>query len=132
MGMFKRMKAMKDMIESDPGMVAQVQQLGAQAQQVAAAQQAAYQAQAMRAAGPQPVGAEAGADLEPIAGVSIEEFAAVSKGVAAFGYDPAKRPEIAASRGGQPAAWRTAHQGWDERMKRDRAVAQFNQLYRAA
>jgi len=64
MGMFKRMKAMKDMIESDPGMVAQVQQLGAQAQQVAAAQQAAYQAQAMRAAGPQPVGAEAGADLE--------------------------------------------------------------------
>ena len=132
MGMSKRMRAMKDMIESEPGPVAQVQQLGAQAQQVAAAQQAAYQPQAMRAAGPQPVGAEAGADLEPIAGVSIEEFAAVSQGVAAVGYDPAKRPEIAAWRRKQPAAWRTAHQGWDERMKRDRAVAQFNQLYRAA
>jgi len=107
--MFKRMKDMKDMIESALGMVAQAQQPGAQAQQISAAQQAAYQAQAMRAAGPQPVGAEAGADWEPIAGVSI-----------------------AASRGIQPAAWPTAHQGWDERMKRDRAVAQFNHLYRAA
>jgi hypothetical protein len=129
MGMFKRMKDMKDMIEAALGMVAQAQQLGAQAQQMAAAQQAAYQAQAMRAAGTQP----GGADLEPIAGVSIEEFAAVSKGVAAFGYDPTKLPEIAASRGIQPADWQTAHQGWNERIKQNRSVAQrFNQLYRAA
>jgi len=133
MGMFRRMKDMKDMIEAAPGMVAQAQELGAQAQQMAAAQQAAYQAQAVQAAGTQAGGAEAGADLEPIAGVSIEEFAAVSKGVAAFGYDPAKLPEIAASRGIQAAAWQTAHQGWNERIKRNRAVArQFNQLYRAA
>ena len=125
MGMFKRMKDMKDMIDAAPGMVAH-------AQQMAAAQQAAYQAQAVRAAGTQPGGAEAGADFEPIAGVSIEEFVAVSKGVAAFGYDPAKLPEIAASRGIQPAAWQTAHQGWNERIKQNRAVAQrFNQLYRA-
>jgi hypothetical protein len=133
MGMFKRMKDMKDMIEAAPGMVAQAQQLGVQAQQMAAAQQAAHQAQAMRAASTQPGSAEAGADLEPIAGVSIEEFAAVSKGVAAFGYDPTKLPEIAASRGIQTAAWQTAHQGWNERIKQNRAVAQrFNQLYRAA
>jgi hypothetical protein len=133
MGMFKRMKDMKDMIEAAPGMVAQAQHLGVQAQQMAAAQQAAYQAQAMRAAGTLPGSAEAGADLEPIAGVSIEEFATVSKGVAAFGYDPAKLPEIAASRGIQPAAWPTAHQGWHERIRQNRAVAQrFNQLYRAA
>jgi hypothetical protein len=120
---------MKYMIEAAPGMVAQAQQLGAQAQQMAAAQQAAYRAQAMRAAGTQP----GGADLEPIAGVSIEEFAAVSKGVAALGYDPTKLPEIAASRGIQSAAWQTAHLGWNERIKQDRSVAQrFNQLYRAA
>ena len=37
MGMFKRMKDMKDMIEAAPGMVVQAQQLGAQAQQMAAA-----------------------------------------------------------------------------------------------
>ena len=38
MGMFKRMKDMKDMIEAAPGMVAQAQQLGAQAQEMAVAQ----------------------------------------------------------------------------------------------
>jgi len=131
--MFRRMKDMKDMIEAAPGMVAQAQELGAQAQQMAAAQQAAYQAQAVQAAGTQAGGAEAGADLEPIAGVSIEEFAAVSKGVAAFGYDPAKLPEIAASRGIEAAAWQAAHQGWNERIKQSRAVAKrFNQLYRAS
>lgn len=130
MGMLRRMKDMKDMIEAAPGMVAQAQQLGAQAQQMAAAQQAAYQAQA---AGAQPGGAETGADFEPIAGVSIEEFAAVSKGVAAFGYDPTKLPEIAASKGIEAAAWQTAHQGWNERIRRNRAVAQrFNQLYRVS
>ncbi len=131
MGMLKRMKDMRDMVEAAPGMVAQAQQLGAQAQQMAAAQQAAYQAQAGPAAGAQP--AAGGTDFEPIAGVSIEQFAAVSKGVAAFGYDPAKLPEIAASRGIAAADWQAAHQGWNERIKRNRAVAQrFNQLYRAA
>jgi len=132
MGMFKRMKDMRDMVEAAPGMVAQAQQLSAQAQQMAAAQQAAYQAQTARAAGAQPGTAEA-VDFDPIAGVSIEQFVAVSKGVAAFGYDPTKLPEIAASRGIAAADWPAAHQGWNERIKRNRAVAQrFNQLYRAA
>jgi hypothetical protein len=133
MGMLNRMKDMKDMAEAAPGMVAQAQQLGAQAQQMAAAQLAAYQTLAAQAAGAQLRGAEAEADFEPIAGVPIEAFAAVSKGVAAFGYDPARLPEIAASRGIQVAAWQTAHQGWNDRIKRNRAVAQrFNQLYRAS
>jgi len=118
MGMLKRMKDMRDMVEVAPGMVAQAQQLSAQAQQMAAAQQAAYQAQA---AGAQP-GAAEGADFDPIAGVSIEQFVAVSKGVAAFGYDPAKLPDIAASRGIAAAEWQAAHQGWNDRIKRNRAV----------
>jgi hypothetical protein len=130
MGMLKRMKDMRDMVEAAPGMVAQAQQLGAQAQQMAAAQQAAYQAQAT---GVQPGAAAGGAGFEPIAGVTIEQFASVSKGVAAFGYDPAKLPEIAASKGISAVDWQTAHQGWNERVKRNRAVAQrFNQLYRAS
>jgi hypothetical protein len=90
------MKDMRDMVEAAPGMVAQAQQLSAQAQQMAAAQQAAYQAQAAQAFGAQPGGFAEGADFDPIAGVSIEQFASVSKGVAAFGYDPARLPEIAA------------------------------------
>jgi hypothetical protein len=60
MGMFKRMKDMKDMIEAAPGMVAQAQQQG------------------------------------------IDAF-----------------------------TWDTAQRGWNERIHRNRAVAQrFNQLYR--
>jgi hypothetical protein len=133
MGMLKRMKDMRDMVEAAPGMVAQAQQLGAQAQQMAAAQQAAYQVQAGQAVGAQPGGFAEGADFDPIAGVSIEQFASVSKGVAAFGYDPTKLPEIAASKGISASDWQTAHQGWNERIKRNRAVAQrFNQLYRVA
>ena len=37
MGMLKRMKDMRDMVEAAPGMVQQAQQLGAQAQEMAAA-----------------------------------------------------------------------------------------------
>jgi hypothetical protein len=36
-GMMKRMKDMRDMVDAAPGMVAQAQQLGAQVQQPAAA-----------------------------------------------------------------------------------------------
>jgi len=80
MWMLKRMRDMKDMLEAAPGMVAQAQQLGAQAQQMAVAQHAAYQTLAAQAAGARLRGAEAGADFDPIAGVPIEEFATVSRG----------------------------------------------------
>ena len=134
MGMLKRMKDMRDMVEAAPGMVAQAQQLGAQAQQMAAAQQAAaaaqqaaYQAQA----GGYPGAAPAGADFEPIAGVSLDQYVAVSKGVAAYGYDQSKLVDVAASQGIEAFAWDTAYRGWNERIQRNPAVAQrFNQIYR--
>ena len=138
MGMLKRMKDMRDMVNAAPGMVAQAQQLGAQAQQMAAAQQVAMQAQAgavapgTAPAGTVPAGtALAGADFEPVAGVSLDQFVAVSKGVAAFGYDQSKLVEVAASHGISASDWATAHTGWNERIHRNRAVAQrFNQIYR--
>ena len=133
MGMLKRMKDMRDMVEAAPGMVQQAQQLGAQAQEMAAAQQAAMQAQAAQYGGSPAGTAAAGADFEPVAGVSLEQFAAVSKGVAAFGYDPTKLPEIAASKGIDAVTWDADSRGWNERIHRNRAVAQrFNQLYRAS
>jgi hypothetical protein len=134
MGMFKRMKDMKDMIEAAPGMVAQAQQLGAQAQQMAVAQQAAMQAQFGQAGGAQPGTAPAGAagtDFEPIAGVTLEQFVSVSRGVAAYGYDASKLADVAASQGIDSFTWDTAQRGWNERIHRNRAVAQrFNQIYR--
>jgi hypothetical protein len=133
MGLLRQMKDMKDMVNAAPGMVAQAQQLGAQAQQMAAAHQAAAQAQMAQAQGfgGQPGIAPSGPAFEPIAGVSLEQFAAVSKGVAAFNYDQSKLVEIAASRGIAAYDWEDASRGWNERIKADSSVAQrFNQLYR--
>lgn len=141
MGMMKRMKDMRDMVNAAPGMIQQAQEMGAQAQQMAAAQQAAAQAQlaaaqAQTAQGggfAQPGAAPTGPDFEPIAGVSLEQFAAISKGVAAYNYDQSKLVEVAASKGVDAASWESAHQGWNDRIKANPAVAQrFNVLYRAA
>jgi hypothetical protein len=151
MGILKKMKDMTDMVNAAPGMVAQAQQMGAQAQQLGAQyqqlavarQQAALQAQmAAGGGGAQPGGFaqggfpqagidSTGPDFEPIAGVSLDQYAAVCKAVAAFNYDPAKLPEIAASRGIPALAWETASQGWNDRLKRNQALARrFNQLHR--
>ena len=142
MGIFKQIRDMKDMVNAAPGLVQQAQQLGAQAQQMAAAQQAAAQAQY---GGQQPgafgqaagafgqTAAPAGPDFEPIDNVSLDQFAAVTKAVAAFNYDGSKLPQIAASRGIPAYAWESACNGWNERIKSNPAVAQrYNQLYRAS
>jgi hypothetical protein len=126
--MFKRMKDMKDMVEAAPGMVQQARQMGAQAQEFAAAQQM----QAQMAGYPQASVPVTGADLEPIAGVSIELFAEVCKGLAAYGYDQSKAVEVAAAKGVPAQAWEQALAGWNQRIAADQAVAQrFNALYRA-
>ena len=145
MGIFKQIKDMKDMVNAAPGLVEQAQQMGAQAQQMAAAQRAAAQAQMARYGGAQPgaFGQQAGAfgqqagpagpDFEPIDNVSLDQFAAVTKAVAAFNYDGSRLPQIAASRGIPAQAWETACNGWNERIKSNPAVAQrYNQLYRAS
>jgi hypothetical protein len=145
MGIFKQIKDMKDMVNAAPGLVQQAQQMGAQAQQMAAAQRAAAQAQMAQyggqqagAFGQQPgafgqQAAPAGPDFEPIDNVSLDQFAAITKAVAAFNYDGSKLPEIAASKGIPSYAWETACNGWNERIKSNPAVAQrYNQLYRAS
>jgi hypothetical protein len=138
MGMMKRMRDMRDMVNAAPGMVAQGQQLAAQAQEMAAAQQAAAQAQMAQYQGQAGLGggaaaAGSGPDFEPIAGVTLAQFAAVSKGVAAYGYDGSKLVEVAQSQGIDAAAWESASQGWNARITASPAVAQqFNQLYRGA
>jgi hypothetical protein len=128
MGMFKRMKDMKDMVEASPDMVRQARQMGAQAQEYAAAQQAAMGAQTAQMA--PPAAAAGTTDFEPIAGVSIELYAEISKGLAAYNYDITKGPEVAASKGVSAEDWNAAMTGWNDRIKANRAVAQrFNALY---
>jgi hypothetical protein len=131
--MLRKMKDMRDMINAAPGMVSQAQELGAQAQEMAAAQRSAWQAQQGQYGGLQPGAAPTGPDFEPIAGVSLDQFAAVSKGVAAYNYDQSRLVEIAANRGIDAVSWDSASRGWNDRIKANPAVAQrFNQLYRAA
>jgi hypothetical protein len=126
MGMLKRARDMKHMLNAAPSMVQQAQQLSAQAQQMATAQQR-LQGQGGGTAG----GGTAGADFEPISGVALDQFAAVSKSVAAYSYDAARLPEIAASKGIDAFSWDQAYRGWNGRIKANPAVAQrFNQLYR--
>ena len=138
MGIFKQIKDMKDMVNAAPGLVEQAQQMGAQAQQMAAAQQAAAQARMAQYGGAQPGAfgqppAPAGPDFEPIDGVSLEQFAAVGKAVAAYNYDGSRLPEIAASKGIGGYAWESASRGWNARLLANPAVAQrYNQLYRAS
>jgi hypothetical protein len=131
MGMFKQMKDMKKMVEAAPGMVDQAQQLQAQAQEMAAAQQAAAQAhvEQAQAAVDQQVAA-GGGDFEPVAGVSLELYAEISRGLAEHGYDQSKAVEVAASKGVSAENWEQAVAGWNARMHTNPAVGQqFNKLY---
>ena len=129
MGLFKDLKNMKETVAAAPGMIEQAQQLGANAQQMAAQQQAmaAQQAAAAQAAA---AGAATGPDFEPIAGVSLELYAEISKGLAAVNYDQSQAPAIAATKGVSGENWQAAVDGWNARMTANPAVAsRFNALY---
>lgn len=131
MGLFKQMKDMKNVVEQAPDMINQAQQMGAQAQQMAAAQQAAAQQAVAQQQAAVTAQAEAGgADFEPVAGVTIEQYAEISKELAAQGNDQSKAAGIAASKGISVENWDSAVAGWNQRMQGNPAVGQrFNQLY---
>ena len=72
-------------------------------------------------------------DFEPIAGVGLEQFAVVSRDVAAFGHDLAKLAHVIASAGIPAQQWESAAAGWQERIRGNHAVARrFNQFYKEA
>jgi hypothetical protein len=129
MGFMKQIKDMKATVAAAPEMVNQAQQLGANAQAMAAQQQAVA-AQAQQAAYGTPGAAATGPDFEPIANVSLELYAEISRGLAAVNYDQSRAPEIAASHGVNATDWAAAVDGWNARMHTNPAVGQrFNALY---
>ena len=124
MGFFKQIKDMKATVAAAPEIIEQAQEMAANAQAMAAAQQAAAQQAA------QPTAAAVGPDFEPIAGVSLELYAEISKSLATVNYDQAQAPALAAARGVSPENWQAAVDGWNARMKTNPAVGQrFNALY---
>ena len=130
MGLFKGMKDMKQMVSAAPEMMQQAQMMGAQAQQMAAAQQQA----AMAAAQAQGVAPVAGEDVyAPIAGVTVEQYVKVVKGIAAYNYDQNMLPTVAAQHGIDGDSWAKAAAGFNARVTSSPAFAQhFNALYRQA
>jgi len=138
-GLFKDMKNMKDMVNSAPETIATAQQMGAQAQELAAAQQAAAAAQmaSFQAPGAVPTatpggGVAGGPDFEPVAGVSLELYAEISRELASSGYDQSQAVQLAAGKGVSAENWQAALDGWNGRMKTNPAVGQqFNRLYTA-
>jgi hypothetical protein len=131
--MFRQIKEMKAMLEGAPEMAEPALPMSAQAQRLAMAQAAVRQAKAggTRSGYAEKGYAQAGGEDEPIAGVSLEQYAAISKHAAAFGHDPAKMAEFAAARGITELAWHTAVAGWNARLRADAVVARrFNLRYR--
>jgi hypothetical protein len=121
-GMFKQMKDMKKTVAAAPGLVDQAMQMGEQAKHMQAAQQAAMAQAPVAAPAAAPL---SGPDGEPIAGVSLEQYAVVCRAMVG-----ANDPSLASAHGIAPEAWQAAQDGWSARMMRNHAVAQkFNALY---
>jgi len=133
-GFVKDMKAASQAAKDGAEMLAGKDQILAQAAELRAAQAAAAQGAmpaGMPGAGVMPaVGPIDEAELAPIAGVSLEKYVEISKGLGEVGYDQSKSHEVAAARGVSGESWDAAVAGWNERIKANRAVGQkFNQLY---
>ena len=129
MGLFKDIKDMKNVVAAAPDMVEEAQKMAANAQAMAAQQAAAAAAMAQQQAAAAALPAT-GPDFDPVAGVSLELYAEVSKGLAEYNYDQAMAPQIAGTKGIAADAWQTAADAWNARMKANPAVAQrFNALY---
>jgi hypothetical protein len=131
MGLMKDFKDMKNVVAAAPDMITEAQKMAANAQAMAAQQQQA--AAAMMAQQPgmgAPAAPAVGPDFDPVAGVSLELFAEVAKGLAEYNYDQNMAVQIAGMKGIAADAWKTASDEWNARMKANPAVAQrFNALY---
>jgi len=88
------------------------------------------QAQAAAQANANAQFAAGGPDFEPIAGVSLELYAEISRELADRGGDQSQATQVAASKGVSADSWQAAMDGWNDRMKTNPAVGQqFNKLY---
>ena len=124
MNMFKQFGDLATMVKAAPGLIDQADALAAQS----ASYRAGMDAQAVHAMTAQP----APGNLEPIAGVDLDRYARIVKGIAAYGYDETKLPVVAGMFGIDPAAWAEAQAGWGARIQADRGVGRtFNEIYAA-
>jgi hypothetical protein len=123
MNILKGFKDMGDMLLAAPDLIESANAMGAEAK---------LMQQNQASAAPVVIQPPA-ASLVPIAGVDLDLYVRISKGIAAYNYDAAMLPTVASSFGISPADWTLASAGWATRIQTDGSVgARFNQLYLAA
>jgi hypothetical protein len=77
-----------------------------------------------------PPGVVTAAELEPIAGVTLERYARLAKTIGERHLDRAGIEELARTQGLTPESWRQAYDGWNARMKVNLALSsEFGRLY---
>lgn len=125
MGFLKQMKDMKNTLHEAPGMIAQAQELGAQAKAYGEAQAAM--------AGVGTAAVVTPAELEPIAGVSLDRYAQLAKTVGARKLQGAELDAFLGALGHSTADWQAAYDGWNARMKTNMGLStQYGTLYHSA
>lgn len=128
MGMFKRMKELKDVVAAAPDIIDQAQQMQQQAQQM----QAQVGGMGGALAGMQQGSAAVDAVmLEPIDGISLERYAQLSKTIGTRQLTTeAQVHEFLVSQGHTPEQWQAAWEGWNKRMQQDMSLSgHFSALF---
>jgi hypothetical protein len=131
MNLLKAIGDMKDMVAATPGLTESANQMQANAQAQGLTAQQGGQAY-VNQLNAQTFGEPLVGNLDPIAGVTLESYATIVKGIAAYGYDQSKLVEVAAANGVAAGDWLAAQDGWSARIQADRGLgSRFNQLYTA-
>jgi hypothetical protein len=121
-----KFRRLREMRPEAVGAVVQAREISGPAEQLVLARRVAVLARTARAWETD----QGDPDFEPIAGVGLEQFAAVSRGIAAFGHDESKLVHVTAAAGIPVRHWEAAARGWPDRIQGNYAVARrFNQFY---
>jgi hypothetical protein len=121
--MFKQTKDIRDMVRRSPDQLGERDTPASLAEARSRARTTIppqHTPQAETAGAPGDAGDET--RYSPIAGVSLETYAAVSQRLAAYDHDPSRAPEIALTLGIDSASWRAAMIGWNARIQSDRVI----------
>jgi hypothetical protein len=128
-GIFKEMKSMG---HDSPSRIAQAKQMAAHVQPLSAGYRAPADSWGQGATVVDRR-ATAASDFEPIATVSLELYAQISKSLATIDYDLSQSIRLAVDKGISEENWTSAVQGWNARMAVNPAVgSKFSALYAAS
>lgn len=132
MGLFKQMKDMKTVVAAAPGLIDQAQQLQANAAAAQGTQGSAYLGAGVPGGAMAPGTVDA-ATLEPIHGISLEEYARIAKTIGEQRLDQAGTEALVQRIGHSVADWQAAYDGWNDRFKGNTALSvQFGLVYQSA